>query len=159
MSDCCCPDSPTTVQAQCPRCGSKGIAVELQTVKALLVPPAMRRLAVTHHRFCPSPHCAVVYFDDGGRTYGREDLRVPVWQKEPEGDRTICYCFDETETAIRDEIARTGCTKGVDRVREHIAAARCACDIRNPKGSCCLGDMIAAVKRVEAAILAKSEPR
>ena len=34
----------------------------------------------------------------------------------------------------------------VDRVRAHIAAGRCACEIRNPKGTCCLGDVIAAVR-------------
>jgi hypothetical protein len=40
----------------------------------------------------------------------------------------------------------------MSRVREHIAAKRCACDIRNPRGTCCLGDVDAAVKRVQAAV-------
>jgi hypothetical protein len=33
----------------------------------------------------------------------------------------------------------------------HIDADRCACDVRNPRGTCCISDLIAAVKRVEAA--------
>ena len=43
------------------------------------------------------------------------------------------------------------------RIREHIAAQRCACDIRNPRGACCLGDVMAAVKRLEGATLSVKE--
>jgi hypothetical protein len=54
-------------------------------------------------------------------------------------------------------LEETGRTMAIERVREHIAATRCACDIRNPRGACCLGDLIAAVKRVELALLTKAE--
>jgi hypothetical protein len=30
-------------------------------------------------------------------------------------------------------------------------AGRCACEVRNPRGACCLGDVAAVVKRVAAA--------
>jgi hypothetical protein len=62
----------------------------------------------------------------------------------------LCYCFGESEASIRDEIAETGRSTAVERIRAHIAAGRCACELRNPRGACCLGDVIAAVARAEA---------
>lgn len=149
----CCPAAAALGFASCPHCKSKGAPIELQTVKALLLPEALSRLNVTHHRFCPEATCDGVYFDEVGSVFSRKDLRVPVWQKEPFGQRVICYCFGEGEARLRTEIGETGVSHVVERVRAHIAARRCACDIRNPKGSCCLGDLIAAVKRVEESIL------
>ena len=81
-------------------------------------------------------------------TFTVGDLRVPVWQKEPFGARMVCYCFGENEADIAREIAEQGASRAVERVREHIAEGRCACELRNPCGVCCLRDVIAAVKRV-----------
>jgi ribosomal protein S28E/S33 len=83
-----------------------------------------------------------------GATFSRCDVRVPAWQKEPVGRRTVCYCFGENEADIAEELDRTGGSLAVDRVRTHIAAGRCACAVRNPRGSCCLGDVTAAVERM-----------
>ena len=51
---------------------------------------------------------------------------------------------------MRADVACGEGARVIERVREHIAAERCACDVRNPRGACCLGDVIAAVKRIEA---------
>ena len=75
---------------------------------------------------------------------------MPVWQKEAAGARLLCYCFGETEADIRRQVLQNARAEVVDRIRDHIAAERCACEIRNPRGACCLGDVIAAVKRIEA---------
>jgi hypothetical protein len=121
-------------------------------VKALLTEIALGRIQLTHYRFCGNPACDVVYFGDAGDRFGIDDIRVPVWHKQMPGSRLLCYCFGETEAAIRAELVQSSRTDVVDRIREHIAAQRCACDIRNPPGACCLGDVIAAVKRIEAEI-------
>jgi hypothetical protein len=126
-------------------------------VKALLTEGALRRLRLTHYRFCGNPPCEAVYFGDAGDVFRISDIRVPVWQKEPAGARLLCYCFGETESGIRRELLAHGRTDAITRIREHIAAQRCACDIRNPRGTCCLGDVIAAVKRLEEATLAVKE--
>jgi hypothetical protein len=131
---------------------TKGKPVELLTVKALLTEAALQRITTAAHRFCPEPSCDVVYFDAEGATYGKNDLREPVWQKEPFGDRTVCYCFGVSEESIRAEIQATGRSEATARVRAHIAAGRCACEVRNPRGICCLGDVAAAVTRVELAL-------
>jgi hypothetical protein len=114
------------------------------------VEDALRRFLPGEYRFCPDPDCDIVYFSADGQRFTTADVRVPVWQKLPFGDRTICYCFGESEASIRSDRTSGAGGGAIERVREHIAAERCACEVRNPRGSCCLGDVIAAVKRIEA---------
>ena len=114
----------------------------------MLTQVALRQVSTAAHRFCPDPRCDIVYFAEDGRTYSKADLRVPVWQKEPAGARVVCYCFGENEADIRSEIEINGRSDAAQRVRAHIKAGRCACEVRNPLGMCCLGDVSAAVKRV-----------
>jgi DNA-binding transcriptional MerR regulator len=132
----------------CPACGQRGAAVQLQTVKALLTDIALRRIQPTRYRFCGTATCDVVYFGEAGDCFGTLHLRTPVLQKQVPGSRLLCYCFGETESGIRAELVQSRQTDVVHRIREHIAAERCACDIRNPRGACCLGDVIAAVNRI-----------
>ena len=150
MSDCCssAKDTAGAHIAACRSCQSKGQLVEALTIKALLTEHALRRFDPGAYRFCPDSSCDVVYFAETGTTFTKHDIRVAVWQKEPPGRGTICYCFDETEAAIATELRETGQSHAVDRVRAHIAAQRCACEVRNPRGACCLGDVIAAVERM-----------
>lgn len=101
--------------------------------------------------FCPEPACTVVYFSEQGDCYSKDDLRTTVWQKEPAGSRLLCYCFGENEQTIAAEIAATGTSNAMDRVKEHVRSGRCACDVRNPRGSCCLVDLKAAIARLRAA--------
>jgi hypothetical protein len=129
----------------CPGCGHRGTAVQLQTVKALLTEVALRRIQLTPHRFCATAACDVVYFGDASDCFGTADIRVPVWQKQAQGSRLLCYCFGETETVIRAERLRNGGVDVVDRIRTHIAAQRCACD---------MGDVIAAATRIDAEVTA-----
>lgn len=153
MSDCCRVPAPPIADAErCPVSRTKGKPVDLLTVKALLTESALRRINSAAHRFCHEPSCDVVYFDAGGASYVKHDLRVPIWQKEPFGDRTVCYCFGVSEESIRAEIQTTGRSEATEHVRAHIAAGRCACQVRNPRGACCLGDVAAAVKRVDTAL-------
>ena len=149
----CCGPSPTAAGAalRCPQSRTRGSRVPLDTVKALLREPAMRGLTPSEHAFCPDPSCPVVYFTADGDVHRTTDVRVPVWQKEPFGARSVCYCFGENEADIRKEVERTGASEAVARIRAHIRAGRCACEMRNPRGVCCLGDVTEAVKRVAAA--------
>lgn len=152
MADCCCPPRPEDPEARrtCPSSHTQGPPVELTTVKALLTEAALRRLSGAPYRFCPDAACPVVYFSGNDEIFTVGDVRVPVWQKESCGARMVCYCFGENEADMRREFAESGSSLAAQRVRAHIAAGRCACDLRNPRGVCCLGDVIAAVKRVES---------
>lgn len=109
---------------------------------------ALARLHPGRFHVCASPACDIVYFSDDGQVFRTGDVRVAVWQKQPPGSRTLCYCFGENETDMRREINTTGRTLAVERVRRQIAEGRCACELHNPRGVCCLGDLIAAVARL-----------
>jgi hypothetical protein len=153
VSNCCTTSTTEPSGGRCPQSGSIGVAVDLLTVKALLTERALARLEPADYRFCADARCDVVYFSAAGATFETDDLRVPVWQKRQPGDRMVCYCFGESESTIRAEIDTTGRSTAIERVRTHIAADRCACELRNPRGRCCLGDVIAAVKRVQSELV------
>jgi len=146
VAECCKIDAqgpPAT--GRCASCGEPGRSVEPITVKALLRPEALARMSGPAHRFCPTPSCPVVYFGES-EVFRREDVAAPVFQKEPAGNRTLCYCFAVSEADLRLEIAETGRSTAAQRIRDHVQAGRCACEIKNPQGTCCLGDVVAATK-------------
>lgn len=142
MSECCrLEDAAAEVLGPCPECRRPGRKVERITLKALLRPEALARLSASEHRFCTTPSCRVVYF---GRdeVFGREDLLVPVFQKEAAEERTVCYCFAVTEADIRREVERSGRSTASERIGALVKADRCACEVRNPQGTCCLGNVV-----------------
>src|SRR5258705_11609211 len=106
MWTCCCPPPADLAwTSRCPVSGSRGSAVGVITVKALLAEHALRRFLPGEYRFCPDPACDVVYFSADGQRFTTADVRVPVWQKLPFGDRPICYCFGESEALMRADVA------------------------------------------------------
>jgi len=92
---------------RCVACEHAGTRVGLSTLKALLRPAALERLAPRDYYCCGSASCPVVYFGEDA-VFRREDVLVPVFQKEAEGGRTICYCFEVTEDQIRREVEAAG---------------------------------------------------
>jgi hypothetical protein len=69
-------------------------------------------------------------------------LRETVYQKHLNDDNTlVCYCFRHTLSSIRDEIILTGQSTVLEQIEAGIQAGQCGCDIRNPQGSCCLGNV------------------
>lgn len=162
-SDCietgCSTTTSESPDAICPICGSKGSLVDVITLKALLTSDAFRRGLPPDSRYCANPHCAVVYFDNAPAVAFREsDLIVPVHAKHPD-DETIpvCYCFGYTGKLIREETERTGASTATPSIAAEVTAGHCACELRNPKGSCCLGD-IAKVERRIASVLTLTSP-
>lgn len=117
-------------------------------MKALLRPAALERLAPGNHYFCGSGSCPVVYFG-GGAVFRREDVVVPVFQKEAEGQRTVCYCFQIAEDQVRREVEAAGASASAERIKALVQSDRCACEVRNPQGTCCLGNLTAVVRSVQ----------
>jgi len=149
----CCQVTPHG-DARCPECGRPGRRVERITLKALLRPRALERLSPGDHRFCATDSCGVVYFG-GGDVFRRDDVEAPVYQKEPQGGRTVCYCFVVTEDTIRREVQTTGRSASAERITALVQAERCACEVRNPQGTCCLGNVTAVAKAAEADVVSR----
>ncbi|MFQ5401755.1 MAG: hypothetical protein ACE5E7_19430 [Anaerolineae bacterium] len=157
MSDCCAtnescvlPQEKGVNTAVCPSCGQKGKTVNTQTVKALLAVSLEAVKEGIPYRFCRTPDCPVVYYDESGGFFTEADLRERVHQKHPEADDVfVCYCYRHTPGSIRAELVAQGQTDVVARITAGTKAGTCACDIRNPQGSCCLGNVRQVVKRLE----------
>ena len=170
MADsCCCPpeagnevcDLPArnfqrSAQAVnvCPACGKIGKSVQEQTVKALLS-VSLREVQDMRYLFCRTQTCPVVYFSaDGKQTFTVQQIRERVYQKEPEAeDVFICYCFRHTVGDLR----AAGSEERIailQEINSGIDAGQCACDLRNPQGSCCLGNVQTMIKRLEKPVIA-----
>jgi Zinc binding domain len=152
MESCCTvPQDASPGPIRCPACGKAGRRVEPITVKAMLGPKALARASDPEHRFCATASCPVVYFG-ANEAFFREDVIVPVFQKDPPGQRIVCYCFGVGEVDIRRERLETAGAQASERIRALVKEGRCACEVKNPQGSCCLGNIATLEK--EAADLA-----
>ena len=138
----------------CSSCGHKGKAVDGVTVKAMLEVSLLAVRDVAYF-FCKEADCPVVYFSaDGTQTFTTEQLRERVFQKEPEADDVfVCYCFRYTPGSNRAELIETGQSTVVEAINVGTKSGQCACDLRNPHGACCLGNVGALVKRIEKQVL------
>ena len=159
MESCCeaGPEGARGGRERCPSCGSNGRDLDEITLKALLTPQALPRLEGSRYRFCPSPACPVVYFG-ADVVFGRDDVTVPVFQKEASGCRTVCYCFDIREDRILQEVHASGASPSAERIKAWVHAGRCACEVRNPQGTCCLGNVATVVASAPAPVAAQASP-
>ena len=137
----------TSVAEACPTNGVVGKKVDMQIVKAMLSVP-LNILTAESYRFCADPDCSTVYYsEDGQQVFTEADLRERVYQKHAEDEEiSICYCFQHTVGSIRSEIVESGKSTVVAEITAGIKAGQCACDIRNPQGDCCLGNVRAFIK-------------
>lgn len=138
---------------QCLECGNAGKPVNTITVKAL-ISKSLRDVISDDYRFCKERDCPIVYFSKESELYfTTADMRVKVYQKSPDTpDTDICYCFKHSVGEIsdarpeqRDEI--------LTDVNDGINLGQCACDIRNPQGSCCLGNVRGLIKQLSEEIV------
>lgn len=124
------------------------------TLKALLTGAALRRLDGRDYRFCPDPSCDLVYFDrEAGSVFHKHDLSIRVGLKETEGPIPVCYCFGHTVADLRNDIASRGVTDVLASITAEVRAGHCACEVKNPEGSCCLGSVSRAITEIESEVL------
>jgi len=128
-----------------------GKTVQRITLGALLKPE--RRPGIPKQEefcFCRSAACDVVYFIPGRALFRKNDLNVLVGLKEPQNPTVpVCYCFGWTPEKIQTEIRNTGKSTVIDQIKAQVQAGNCYCEITNPQGSCCLGNVSKVVKELE----------
>jgi hypothetical protein len=132
----------------CPECGRKGKPVQGKTVKALLA-VSLREVLYEEYFLCKNTRCPVVYYSSGReQTFRIDQVREKVYHKEPENvEVMVCYCFRHTvgdlhKASVEERQAV------IENITSGINAGQCACDLRNPQGSCCLGDVRDLIKRI-----------
>jgi hypothetical protein len=155
--DCCEVKGDTknqeSVETGCPICEANGKDVGMVTIKSMLLPEALGTLdAKQTYKFCTSNNCKVVYYGDQGAQFVTKDVKVAVFQKDPDQDVNACYCFGWTRAKIAEEFRSTGKSTAASSITGHIKAGRCGCEINNPQGSCCLGNVTATVKEAKQSL-------
>jgi len=163
MADCCFTSTPVASatapsvkpKSACPVCGQPGKLVETKTLKHTVQPCHLERVNPPGFLFCRSADCDVVYFHPDGDCLRKPDVRPRVGLKETEDPVPLCYCFGFTEVMAVEEIWATGKCTIPQRITAEVKAGNCACEIRNPQASCCLGNVTAAVKKAMKVVAAE----
>lgn len=149
--DCCCSGvrmTKETPQNTCQSCGEIGRVVARQTVAHHVKCEKLNQVKSDEYKFCSSPKCPTVYYSESGESFAVDDVRELVAQKTCGDNRPLCYCFGFTESFARQEIIQNGECSVPVQVARFIKEKLCACEIRNPAGACCLGEINRTVKRL-----------
>lgn len=147
--DCCAPKANDAARVPCPGCGQAGRPVASLTVEAIVDPAAATTLSGVEPRLCRTQACEVLYYGGDGRSVHKRESRVRVGLKETEDPLPVCYCFGFSRADIEREIAQTGGCTIAARITAEVKAGRCACEIKNPAGTCCLGDVNREIKEAK----------
>lgn len=159
-------DSTTAKRLECPSCEKKAKRVSTVTLGALLSDEFAQQFKTDGHsccasdgegctsihgdtgwRFCDSTDCDVVYFsEEGDTTFTKSQLKVSVGVKETAGERPLCYCFKHSVATITEELRTTGNSAALEDIRAKMKDPGCRCEIENPSGSCCLGNVGKGIK-------------
>lgn len=137
-----------TPQGVCKDCGEVGRLVTRQTVAHHVKSEKLSEVKSGEYRFCSSENCPTVYYAATGEIFTVDDVRELITSKAKGDARPLCYCFGFTEGFARQEIAETGTSSVPEQVSQFIKERLCCCEVRNPSGVCCLGEINKAVKRL-----------
>jgi len=149
-NNCCTPQPKGKVT--CPECGEKAKGVLGKTLQHLLTQEAKRKLSCFDgFYYCKTVTCKVVYFRED-EILTQKDISVVVGLKEGAKPATVCYCFEWTKEKIKAELEATGKTTALEDIKAKMKNPGCACEILNPSGGCCLGDVGKAIKEIEKTV-------
>jgi len=126
----------------CMKCRGQGKPVSRKTILLTVKPEFLEAALNGTYRFCQARECPIVYFEEQeNRVFTIDDLRITVGVKASANPIPLCYCFGFDESHLREEISQTGTTTIPERISHLIREGLCACDVRNPSGKCCLGEI------------------
>ncbi len=145
----CCSVQPKG-KALCPSCHTKAKGVLAKTLEHLLIDKTKEKLtSLEGFYFCKTPSCKVVYFKDAIQLT-QKDIMVVVGHKEGATPATVCYCFNWTKEKIQAQLDETGKSTALKEIKEKMKNPGCACEILNPSGGCCLGDVSKVIKELQS---------
>lgn len=146
-------------EAACPSCAVVGRVVGDKTIQAILESAQALSLLAVGRRFCATPSCEIVYYGDDGRAVTKSELPIRVGLKEHEDPIPLCYCFGFSVADVRRELVETGRCTIPARITGEVRAGRCSCEIRNPSGNCCLGEVNRALEMQRESLQAGGQKR
>jgi len=121
------------------------------TVESLFKPEIKSQLLPQPYYFCNAPDCDTVYVSAlGEHLITKDQLSVRVGIKEQDDPIPICYCFNFDRQSIQADFRNKGSTEILKTITARVKAGECQCEVTNPSGTCCLGDVDRAVEKAEA---------
>lgn len=146
----CCTVPRSAGPVACALCGATGKPVDRRTVVALVRPDMRSAVPESQHYFLEMPSCDVVYFTQvPPRYFFTSDLTVRVGSKVTEDPVPVCYCFEKTERMVIDDVLAHGRSTIFGEITAHVKANECACEVKNPAGRCCLGNVTKAIQKAQ----------
>ena len=122
---------PEAEALPCPGCGEVGVTVKCRTVAAVTsasLPPHQGL------RLCRTKSCPLAYYGDAGARIPASSLALlPLFK----GGDVVCFCFLRRASEMVDG----GRERVLDEIAARVRAGDCSCDLRNPSGKCCLGEI------------------
>ncbi|MCI0356779.1 MAG: hypothetical protein L0099_17350, partial [Acidobacteria bacterium] len=125
-------------------------AVSTLTVKSL-VRDHTRVATPAAYFFCRTAECGVVYFSEAV-IFRKDDVKVRVGIKETDDPLPLCYCFDYTRQDVHRDLVTRGRTQIPEQIKAEVQGGFCACETKNPSGTCCLGEVNRAVREAATSI-------
>lgn len=145
--NCCNPKFFT--QDTCPICKQKAKDVSIVTLSSMIKKKYQKELkSLNGFYFCKTSNCEVVYFK-GLEIIKQDMLNIEVGLKYWTNHSTICYCFNWTKEKMNEQITRTGKTNALEDIKSRMNTDKCACEINNPSGKCCLKDVKQVIKELK----------
>jgi len=145
----CCSPQPK-VKVKCPKCNENAKGVLGKTLQHLLTNEAKENLSCfDEFYYCKSVSCEVIYFKDK-TILTQKDMSVVVGLKKDANPATVCYCFEWTKEKIMDEINLDGSSSALADIKNKMDTIGCQCEILNPSGGCCLGDVSKVTKEIKS---------
>jgi hypothetical protein len=124
---------PPQVICECPGCSQAAQTVKPETMVHHIDSPWKYDLQDAPYYFCSQADCDIVYFNNSGVIFQRNQVRTP--------DDILCYCYGVTEAEVLNELK----SEGKSAIREFIARqtklGACHCEVTNPSGRCCLSSI------------------
>ncbi len=144
----CCNEKELSLDNICPGCGNP--AVDTGTVKSMVKFPLWELKPNDKFFYDDAPDSPTVYFStQSGMLIDEEDVKEKVFAKHSDDDDCyVCYCFQVTVGDLRNASASERADI-LRRVKEASGQGLCSCKTKNPKGSCCIGDIQSLIKRFD----------
>ena len=144
MNDCCAiplNNNKMDVTAR-PTCGQKGKPVQALTIRSLTRNDWYNFEKITDGYYCINPDDPTVYFfPDNEDVIDKRNVKVRVGIKEIDEPLLVCYCFNHNKSAIEEDFLNHGYSMIESDIRKKVKDKQCSCEIKNPSGRCCLGDI------------------
>lgn len=126
------------VEGQCSQCQTKGKKISLESMNNHVDDISFLRDEFDYH-ICKNSDCEVVYFNIVSQ-FTLTQLNKEIGYKRASSENAnICYCYNIKKSQLN--------VHTIDFIKSKMEEYPCACDIRNPYGSCCQSDIKKLLKK------------